>query len=330
MIHYSKLKKYLDDLAKKPKLTLINLSKESKFAFSLRKWFRAILMKLAWLDHLTSKLKIQPNFINDVGNLRKIFCMAHYSKYSKLDSYDEDIIKKAKDLGFYTILYTNQESIRSNFIDEVVLKPTKGRDAAVLASFAKGLGHLKAEGPLDVCFINNSFAWNPEYFEEVYSRAVSGSRNTIVFPTESCYPTLHVQPYSLFVRLDELGLAKFSESFNWIRASRFKRTLVTFYEYRLCLMLQQNGWSTSSICDAKSLFGQYQANFDSEMTYERYITLDINPTSDLWSLLPNLGLVGVKKQTALDLSVSKQKGRQALFEQELLKTKFFQSAIEKR
>ena len=322
--------KYMRYLSKKVRDILVSLSKKSNVIFALRKYFRAMLTMLAWLDHLTSKSTGHTYFIQNGSNLNKIFCMAHYSNDSKLDSCDANILKKAKELGFYTILYTNQDSIVSHYVDRIILKPIRGRDAAVLANFAKGLRHLKVEDAVDICFMNNSFAWDPQCFEEIYSQATSGPKNTIVFPTESCYPSQHVQPYSLFVSLDELGLTKFSDSFNWIRAWRFKRTTVVFYEYRLFRVLQQKGWSLLSICDAKSLFAEYQTLFNLEITFERYGTLDINPTSDLWSVLPKLGLVGVKKQTAISLSTAKQTGYQAPFEQEFLKTKFFESVIVQR
>jgi hypothetical protein len=302
MIHTYNPIKYINYHTKKAKEILIGLSKKSKILFLLRKYFRTVLMLVAWLDHLTSKPNVHNYFVNNGDNLNKIFCMAHYSNHSKLDSYDANILKKAKELGFHTILYTNQDSILSEFVDRVILKPTKGRDAAVLASFAKGLSQLKVEETLDVCFMNNSFAWDPEYFEEIYSRATSGSKNTIVFPTESCYPSLHVQPYSLFVSLDKLGMVKFSRSFNWIKEWRFKRTNVMFYEYRLSKKLKTLGWEMRSICEAGSLATEYQNRINTKVEFSEYQLLDINPTTELWGILPKMGLAGIKKAIALEVT----------------------------
>lgn len=302
VIHSFNPIKYLKYLTKKVKDNLINLSKKSKAVFTLRGYFRTILMVLARLDHITSKSKIHTYFVNDIGNLDRIFCLAHYSNYSKLDSFDANILKKAKELGFYTILYTNQDSIQSDFVDRIILKSIRGRDAAVLADFAKGLRHLKVDEALDVCFMNNSFAWDPEYFEEIYSRATSGSKNTIVFPTESSYPSRHVQPYSLFVSLDKLGIVKFSESFNWIKEWRFKRTIVFLYEYELIKKLKDLSWDIRSICDAGSLAREYQNEFNIKIDFAEYHLLDINPTTELWGILPKMGLAGIKKAIAYEIT----------------------------
>ena len=286
------------------KRTFNRLSRKYSKIMIIRKCARAVMHTLLWLDYRTS------NAVPRVGqgilqlNTNKVFCMAHYSNSSSLDPFDAEILQCAKDMGFTTILFTNQTGIQSQYVDQVIRKPSRGRDGAVLVALARSLSTFTKFSEVEIWFVNSSVVWDITRVSALYNYFKNVSTNTIVFPTQSNYPSFHVQPYFIFVRLNTQGLEKFSTAFEWIRATRFKRTTVAFYEYRLAKILQQMGWNIEVICDLKKSYELSEID-SGGISFEEFLKTDFNPSSDIWEKLRSVNVPCVKKRILLDCATQK-------------------------
>jgi len=270
----------------------------------IRKFAREAMHALLWLDYRTSTavLRVDQDILQ--LNTNKVFCMAHYSKSPRLDPFDAEILQRAKDMGFTTVLFTNQTGIHSQYVDQVFKKPSRGRDGAVLVVLARSLSKFAKFSEVEIWFVNNSIVWDLIGVRSLYNHFKSVSMNTIVFPTQSSYPTLHVQPYFMYVRLNSEGLKKFSTEFEWIRATRLKRTAVAFYEYKIAEILQKMGWNIESICDLRESYELSGMNSRS-ISFEDFLKADFNPSSDIWEKLRTVNLPCVKKRMLLDCASQK-------------------------
>ncbi len=294
-----KLMDYVYDV----RISFMKLSRKRSSVMMIRKFVRGALHIFLWIDYKTSNTVSKKGYDSLQFNTDKVFCMAHYSKSSKLDPFDSEIFRCAKEMGFATLLFTNQSGIRSPHVDQVFKKPPRGRDAAVLAVLAKCLSTLTKFSDIEIWFVNNSIAWDQNGISTFYDHLKSVSMNTIVFPTQSNYPMLHVQPYFIFARLDTKGVKKFSAEFDWVKATKFKRTIVAFYEYKIANILQQTGWNIEVMCDLKHSYDLLRLD-DQSLSYDDFLKIDFNPSSDIWKKLKLVNIPCVKKRILQDFAKS--------------------------
>jgi hypothetical protein len=207
-----------------------------------------------------------------------------YVKHGEMDLFDLELFDFFRNNGFYCILCSDQDS-DSGVPDLWIRKNRLGRDSTFLRDLTRHFKNLSSDG-LELAFFNDSMVWDSEELPRLLIKLRSYNLNTIVFPTESNNPRNHIQPYFLYVRLNNIGLQRFSESFYWIRTLHLKRSLVRFVEYVFLEKILSLGWEVQIIVKHMDLF-----NSDAEAFAGR----KINPNQHAWDKLPKLGLVGIKR-----------------------------------
>jgi hypothetical protein len=207
-----------------------------------------------------------------------------YVKHGKIDAFDLELFDFFRKNGFFCILCSDQ-SEDSRVADLWLEKNRFGRDSSFFRDLTRNFANLSL-GSLEFAFFNDSMLWDSEELPGLLLKLRSFNENAIIFPTESNNPRNHVQPYLLYVRLNQEGLQRFSQSFLWIKTLHFKRGLVRFIEYVFREKIEALGWEIQLLVKHRDLF-------DSEL--EAAAGNRINPNQHAWDRLPRLGLVGIKR-----------------------------------
>ena len=207
-----------------------------------------------------------------------------YVKHGKIDAFDLELFDFFRKNGFFCILCSDQ-SEDSRVADLWLEKNRFGRDSSFFRDLTRNFANLSL-GSLEFAFFNDSMLWDSEELPGLLFKLRSFNENAIIFPTESNNPRNHVQPYLLYVRLNQEGLQRFSQSFLWIKTLHFKRGLVRFIEYVFREKIEALGWEIQLLVKHRDLF-------DSEL--EAAAGNRINPNQHAWDRLPRLGLVGIKR-----------------------------------
>jgi len=207
-----------------------------------------------------------------------------YVKHGKIDAFDLELFDFFRKNGFFCILCSDQ-SEDSRVADLWLEKNRFGRDSSFFRDLTRNFANLSL-GSLEFAFFNDSMLWDSEELPGLLLKLRSFNENAIIFPTESNNPRNHVQPYLLYVRLNQEGLQRFSQSFLWIKTLHFKRSLVRFIEYVFREKIEALGWEIQLLVKHRDLF-------DSEL--EAAAGNRINPNQHAWDRLPRLGLVGIKR-----------------------------------
>ena len=207
-----------------------------------------------------------------------------YVKHGKIDAFDLELFDFFRKNGFFCILCSDQ-SVDSSVADLWLEKNRFGRDSSFFRDLTRDFANLSL-GSLEFAFFNDSMLWDSEELPGLLLKLRSFNENAIIFPTESNNPRNHVQPYLLYVRLNQEGLQRFSQSFLWIKTLHFKRGLVRFIEYVFREKIEALGWEVQLLVKHRDLF-------DSEL--EAVAGNRINPNQHAWDRLPRLGLVGIKR-----------------------------------
>jgi hypothetical protein len=207
-----------------------------------------------------------------------------YVKHGKIDAFDLELFDFFSKNGFFCILCSDQ-SEDSRVADLWLEKNRFGRDSSFFRDLTRNFANLSL-GSLEFAFFNDSMLWDSEELPGLLLKLRSFNENAIIFPTESNNPRNHVQPYLLYVRLNQEGLQRFSQSFLWIKTLHFKRGLVRFIEYVFREKIEALGWEIQLLVKHRDLF-------DSEL--EAVAGNRINPNQHVWDRLPRLGLVGIKR-----------------------------------
>jgi hypothetical protein len=253
------------------------------------------LIPVYLIDNLFSTNKKTNQIHSYDAEENRILCFIHHSKTEELDDFDVDCLKQLNEIGFYVLLVTNANISKPDFINEVFLKAKHGRDLGGLRDFARSLNGIQKES-LEILYMNNSLAWGNGSMKILIDQLRNFDRSCLVFPTSSEYPHSHVQPYLIYASLDSDGIKKFSESFEWIRNWKLKRSIVFLGEYKIWEKLRATGWKSR-------VLAPYDEVLLEENTLRKNIGENLlspnsryyNATQHMWRVLPKFGIFGVKR-----------------------------------
>jgi hypothetical protein len=229
------------------------------------------------------------------SNLPRMFIYVHHSDSGTLDLYDERVLKEAKLNGFATILFSNKQLEKNQYVDYCFQKNRFGRDFAVLRNMARIL-KFNSNQRIDFFYLNDSMIWQVNGISTLCSVFDKAESNLIIFPTESLNPTHHVQPFFLFAKLDKEKFHEFSISFEWIKNLHFKRSLIYLNEYRIARKLLERNWNIKILAPYWEILNA-ENNFrknNSEQFYDSSFKF-YNPTQHFWRMLPSFQIQAVKK-----------------------------------
>jgi hypothetical protein len=261
----------------------------------LRFLISRVAIPVYYLDHISSVQKTKFGWEGPKKNSVKIFCLIHHSNLGILDDFDQSTLNQMKKLGFYTLLFTNSQSLDSKYADEIHVKARFGRDFAVLRDFARGIVEKKFDH-VELLFMNNSMVWENVSLSSLIDQLKALPEGNLIFPTSSKYPKYHLQPYFMYSVLNDDQIIKFSMSFEWIRNWRLRRTIIHFGEYKIYETLKSLNWNIKVIAEYEAIL-----NYENLMRSQNHEVLlrsnssYYNPTLQMWRSLPYFGLVGVKR-----------------------------------
>jgi len=207
-----------------------------------------------------------------------------YVKHGAIDKYDLEVLEYFSKENFFIVLCSTIEEDR-RFANQWAEKCRFGRDSSYLRDFARNLKFDEKEY-LEILFLNDSMIWDVSAMPDLIVKLRKYPHNTIVFPTESVNPKTHSQPYLMYVVLDQIGIQKFSTSFEWVKTLHLKRSLIQFIEYRIQSKLSALGWEVEIMIKHRDLFHSAEGAYDGKK---------LNPTQHLWDRLPKMGIVGIKR-----------------------------------
>lgn len=266
---------------------------------TLRRGVRAILRLLSAVDWLISSNKTSLQLPEFDSSHSRIFVFVHHSESGFLDSYDQNVLVEAKKSGFTTILVTNCGTLDNSIADVTIKKARYGRDFAVMRDLSRSVEFIKNR-ELEFFYLNNSMVWKKSGVVEIVKFLRSLEKGTIWFPTDSNNPIYHVQPYFLYVNLEESDYLKFATSFEWIRNYHLRRSLIFFGEYQIFSKLKEKSWNIrvvapySEVLLAENSFRTFKGEAPLNPRFDLY-----NPTQHLWRSLSIFGIRGVKRSLIL-------------------------------
>jgi hypothetical protein len=276
------------------KLYVIN-PEAPKIVKKIRRYITKTLVPIYHLDNLFASSSKSFKLHLENETFRSIFCLVHHADDGELDQFDKSLLNQIKALEFFTVLITNAPEKNSRYADLVILKGKYGRDFSAMRDMARSFA---SDNPIDVefLFMNNSMAWDYRKIESFVADLRKSPRNSLIFPTNSKYPVEHVQPYFIYIRLLSSSVNTFSESFEWIRDWRLRRSIIYFGEYRILSQLASRGWKFE-------VLAPYEQVLDTENEFRRvnaietlaHDSLYYNPTQHMWPSLSKFGIAAVKK-----------------------------------
>jgi hypothetical protein len=168
-----------------------------------------------------------------------------------------------------------------------------------MRDLARSVKSIKSK-ELEFFYLNNSIVWQKTGVVEIVKFLRSLEKGSIWFPTDSNNPIYHVQPYFLYVNLEESDYLKFATSFEWIKNYHMRRSLIFFGEYQIFGKLKEKSWNVrvvapySEVLLAENRFRTLKGEVLLNPRFDLY-----NPTQHLWRSLSIFEIRGVKRSLVL-------------------------------
>lgn len=167
-----------------------------------------------------------------------------------------------------------------------------GRDFSAYRDLVRHLAIMPLSD-FELILLNDSAIWDSDKLLELITKLRKENKGDIVFPTESKHPIWHVQPYFVYVNLNQAMMKRLSKSLNFISNGFFKRSIVINSEYQMGNTLKENSFNIKVLVNHELLISNMS---DADRNFYIKSSVDqLNPTTDLWHLLGNFDLFFVKK-----------------------------------
>ena len=248
-----------------------------------------LLNALAGIDYLLSDNNIFYRLQEVPQDVKKLFV---FVSHDELLNSEIQLLMKMKELGFYSILFSNQTQDIDLPVDLFVKKMKYGRDFAVYRDVARSLDKNRSV-QLEVLMLNSSMYWLPDDVQKTLGTLKKCDINVMVFPTESFNPTHHVQPYLFYIRLTNEKKELFSKSFEWVRNLVTKRAIVSYEEHQTLRNLRLLNWQIKVLAPYPDLFANREHWV--KQFFPKNAEKLLNPTLHFWDQLGAFGIFGIKK-----------------------------------